>query len=44
MEWTARWLHVATFAQEGQELQLGSVKVAGNVDGLTANNDDLLAK
>ena len=44
MEWTARRFHVAALAQKGQELQFGSVEIARDVDGLTANDDDFLAK
>lgn len=44
VEWTARRLDVATFAQEGQVLQLRAVEVTGNVDVFAAHNNDFLAQ
>jgi hypothetical protein len=44
VEWSTRRLHIATLAQEGQELQLGAMEVSGDVDGLAADHNDALAQ
>lgn len=44
VERTSRWLDIATFTQEGQVLQLRAMEVSGNVDFLTADDNDFLAQ